>query len=66
MNWQAGILGAFGALFFVCLITLIVHEVRKGPKLTNKRTGLPPPSDACRRSPDWSASELKSPRGYVP
>lgn len=48
MNWQAGILGAFAAMFFFCLVVLIVHEVRKGPKL-NRRRGLPPPSDACKR-----------------
>lgn len=48
MNWQAGILGAFGAMFFASLIALVVHEVRKGPK--NRRRGLPPPSDACKRN----------------
>lgn len=61
---KACILGAFAAMFFTCMVVWIVAEVRKGPG--NRRTGLPPPSDACRRSPDWSASELKSPRGYVP
>lgn len=43
MNWQAGILGAFGAMFFVCMAVWVAHEVRKGPKLTNRRTGLPAP-----------------------
>lgn len=66
MNWQAGIVGAFLAVGMVCLVVLVAHEVRKGPPKRNRRTGLPPPSDACQRSPDWRASELKSPRGYVP
>lgn len=48
MNWQAGILGAFGAMFFTCLIALVVHEVRKGPG--NRRTGLPQPSADERSS----------------
>jgi hypothetical protein len=66
--FERGIVGAYLAIALTCVIALlvrwIVREVRKGPG--NKRTGLPPPSDACRRSPNWQAHEPRSPRGYVP
>jgi hypothetical protein len=63
---KACILGGFAAMFFASVIALIVHEVRKGPPKFNRRIGLPPPSDACRRVADWQTQEPRSPRGYVP
>ena len=51
MNWQAGIVGAFLAVGIVCLVVLVVHEVRKGPpKRTNRRTSLPAPRPDERSS----------------
>lgn len=48
MNVPAGIVGAFAATGLFCLVAWITSEVRKGPG--NRRTGLPPPSDACKRN----------------
>lgn len=64
MNVQAGILGAMALVGLFSLIAWIVAEVRKGP--TNKRTGLPPPSEACRRTPDPKNYEPLPSRRYIP
>ena len=41
--------GAFGLGLIVCFVLVIAHEVRKRFR-KNRRRGLPPPSDACKRN----------------
>lgn len=64
MSWQLCTISAFVAVGIACLIGIVAKEVRKGPG--NKRTGLPPPSEACRRAPDYRNYEPLSPRRYIP
>lgn len=60
MSWQPALCLAGIAFALLCLAVAIK------PKPKNRKRGLPPPSDLCKRMPDWHAAELKSPRGYVP
>jgi len=52
-------------LFIVIAIVATISSGEGKPR-RNKRTGLPAPSDKCKRSPDWRSYELKTPRSYIP
>jgi hypothetical protein len=44
MNWQQALLGLCLAFFVLCVLSAAFSRSKR-----NRRVGLPPPSDACKR-----------------